>query len=825
MPESPEISARSEESIILRLRHLQFSDILGRMRLACLFLFTILAQFGYADLISLDDWFKRTWRDSPVPPPDARDVTWSPWEDRVPLPRQSVQWMADGMPLELPVVFPGDNQFVIRVPDQWQDFDHLTAELVLPNDLPANSQVYLFVKDWDILWYQHRLDWNPVNTAVPQTFSVPISGRAARTAWKPNGHQRPWHQLTPGQVLEFGVQINSNPGDSTNVATSAYLLSAGLTKADSSEDADLPPAVQGLRILTEKPTVGSKVEIGFSTTIPLKRPFSREDVSVTAKVSGPQGITDDVHAFYYEDFLADISDPQGTLTPWGEPELRIRYMPRVPGVYHVQISGTITGHPLHLPLLKFEVSPAWKPWKGFVTVSPDDTRRLEFSEDASVFNARGLNVRSPFDTRYITSFPFSDWAYEDMNIYERLLPKYQAAGINVLEVWLSSWWLALEWIPNAIGNHGVGHMNQWRSWKLDRLLDMAEAHDIYIILVINNHGKFSGWVDVEWPDNPFNKANGGPLNSPREYFHRDVAKKAVREFVEYATARWGYSSNLLAWKLFSEIDLTGEKSDGGRRWYRNQAVTDWHREIGDYFKKVDPNPHLVTTHWATNYSIVNEPLARLPQLDMLTVDAYYDRNEGAGRLFELVSETIAFAQTMKKPVAITEYGGNPWGDTIGHILNEHHLGLWRGYFGNMGITPFFWWFPLVEEYDLYYEYRAMANFSDGDDTRNARCTSVDEYTDSLGMCRMATDRANWFWLYDRSFYFSGNLSMPAAVHRDITIDVQGLETGEYRIEFWDCRQGIITKQEPLTIKIAGHVSRVQLPAFRRDIAIKVVEQR
>ena len=509
MPESPEISARSEESIILRLRHLQFSDILGRMRLACLFLFTILAQFGYADLISLDGWFKRTWRDKPVPPSDARDVTWSPWENRVSLPRQSVQWMADGMPLELPVVFPGDNQFVIRVPDQWQDFDHLTAELVLPNDLPANSQVYLFVKDWDILWYQHRLDWNLVNTAVPQTFSVPISGRAARTAWKPNGHQRPWHQLTPGQVLEFGVQINSNPGDSTNVATSAYLLSAGLTKAESSEDADLPPAVQGLRILTEKPTVGSKVEIGFSTTIPLKRPFSREDVSVTAKVSGPQGITDDVHAFYYEDFLADISDPQGTLTPWGEPELRIRYMPRVPGVYHVQISGTITGHPLHLPLLKFEVSPAWKPWKGFVTASPDDTRRLEFSEDASVFNARGLNVRSPFDTRYITSFPFSDWAYEDMNIYERLLPKYQAAGINVLEVWLSSWWLALEWIPNAIGNHGVGHMNQWRSWKLDRLLDMAEAHDIYIILVINNHGKFSGWVDVEWPDNPFNKAMVG----------------------------------------------------------------------------------------------------------------------------------------------------------------------------------------------------------------------------------------------------------------------------------------------------------------------------
>jgi len=67
--------------------------------------------------------------------------------------------------------------------------------------------------------------------------------------------------------------------------------------------------------------------------------------------------------------------------------------------------------------------------------------------------------------------------------------------------------------------------------------------------------------------------------------------------------------------------------------------------------------------------------------------------------------------------------------------------------------------------------------------------------------------------------------MPAAVHRNITIDVQHLETGEYRVEFWDCQRGIIIKKEPLTINIAGHVARVQVPAFRRDIAVKVVERR
>ncbi|HCN07059.1 MAG TPA: hypothetical protein DIT01_03930, partial [Lentisphaeria bacterium] len=78
------------------------------------------------------------------------------------------------------------------------------------------------------------------------------------------------------------MQINSSPGDSTRIATSAYLLSVRLIKADKPGDADLPLTVQDLRILTEKPTVGSKVEIGFSTTIPLNRPFSREDVNVTA---------------------------------------------------------------------------------------------------------------------------------------------------------------------------------------------------------------------------------------------------------------------------------------------------------------------------------------------------------------------------------------------------------------------------------------------------------------------------------------------------------------------------------------------------------------
>ena len=47
---------------------------------------------------------------------------------------------------------------------------------------------------------------------------------------------------------------------------------------------------------------------------------------------------------------------------------------------------------------------------------------------------------------------------------------------------LSPWWLALEWMEDAPGNHGVGHYNQFRAWKLDRLFEFSQCCPIILMV-------------------------------------------------------------------------------------------------------------------------------------------------------------------------------------------------------------------------------------------------------------------------------------------------------------------------------------------------------
>ena len=493
----------------------------------------------------------------------------------------------------------------------------------------------------------------------------------------------------------------------------------------------------------------------------------------------------------------------------------LRYTPVEPGDYAAVVSGTIGGQAVDLPPLSWTVLPAAKPWPGFVRVSAEDNRLLSYSRDGSEFWGIGINVRSPYDTRYVDSFPFTTWDYDDFDIYEKLLPKYAAAGIDVVEVWMSPWWLALEWMPDAPGNHGVGHMNQWRAWKIDRLLQLAEELDIYVILVINNHGKFSAWIDSDWDRSPFNVKRGGKLETPMQYFSDPGAREDFKRLADYMVARWGYSPRLLAWKLFTEIDLTGDS----RQWYKDPSVRDWHRFAGAYFKAIDANQHLVTTHWATSYQMVNPELAKIPELDILTLDIYYN-STGAEHLYDFMFSTAAFANSMEKPAIITEFGGSPHGDTLPHILHQLHLGLWAGFFNPYPVTPCFWWFPLVDERDLYHEYASLARFTLGE-KRLGATFSRQHLGGGLAVCQIENGANRFFWVVDTRHYFGGSLTVAPAEQREVKLALARLEPGDYRVEFWDCQTGRILSHRLLSIAANDRRPTIQLPPFRRDLAVKI----
>lgn len=729
--------------------------------------------------------------------------------------------------VSLAVELPEGNEYFTRLEEKLGAWDRLSVRLKLPDDFPAKALVYCYVKDWDDAWLHVRCTLPKKKDAAGNTVLVlPIAGPEATRVWKPRGHHRPWHQMMPNQIAEFGIKFSVPAAEPL-----AYSGKVELTGLVLSRDAKTRPTgeqVMKLRLEPTAPQVGKKLEIAFQVTLPFRDPFNRDDVDLQALFQLPNGKSVAVRAFYFEDFLFDEDDLRTKLIPYGHPEFRVRYTPMVAGQHSVRVSGKIGGERLELPEQRFEVAEAEADWKGFVGRMEGDDQLLANRLDGSEFWGIGLNVRSPYDTRYMASFPFSRWKNFNLKMYRDLFEKYQRAGVNVAEVWMSPWWLALEWIPDAPGNHGVGYMNPWRSWKLDTLFEWAERYDIKLILVLNNHGKFSSWIDADWPRSPLNKVHGGPFAEPQEYFRSPVGREVFYRLADYLVARWGYSPNLLAWKLFTEIDLTGNN----RQWYRDPAVTQWHRDAGRYIKTIDPNKHLVTTHWATGHSMVNRELAQIPELDMLTLDIYYS-GVGARSFYNLMLSTDRFSRSMKKPSIVTEFGGSPHGDSIAHIRNQLHLGLWSGFMLGMASTPCFWWFPLVEEQDLYHEFRALANFSAGEQRRGAtpRTATIPAGEGrtaglsggELSLIELRRDRTRWLWVFDSAYYFGGKLNAAPRTYASVKVPLPDLGAGNVQVEFWDCQEGKVIKRQTFDPLFAADLDlpMLALPPFQKDIAIKL----
>src|SRR6266481_9445051 len=97
-------------------------------------------------------------------------------------------------------------------------------------------------------------------------------------------------------------------------------------------------------------------------------------------------------------------------------------------------------------------------------------------------------------------------------------------------------------------------------------------------------------VDSNWAINPWNAKNGGFLATPEEFFTNPRARALTRAKYRYILARWGYSTHVLAWELFNEVEWTDA--------IRNQhadTVAAWHREMAAFLRQQDPNRHLITT--------------------------------------------------------------------------------------------------------------------------------------------------------------------------------------------------------------------------------------
>ena len=746
-------------------------------------------------------WLRRTYNEA-GDPETAAVATLAP----------AVPGSGDGRWVELPVALPGENEFVLPLKEPWSAWRTLSVEVVLPEELPSSSVLTFFTKDWDHLWRQVRIPASGVR-GEKVAFDLPIAGQAAVARWESRGHRRPWHTLTPGQVREFGCKVGLETGATDTFSGRVHVTRVWLQDpvGDGWE-----PRIWQYSFAPQSPRVGEVCEFVVGLDAHFTDPFDPEQVLVESQVTTPGGTQDRVLAFYFEDFLFPDVVQGAPLVPCGAPVFKVRYTARAPGRHTVRTKVSVTGRTLELPDIDFDARPPRETYKGSVRVDPRDRRFFSYP-DGEVFTGVGINVRSPYDTRYVHNVPYSEWRDQGLPLYRWLFPKYKSYGINLVEVWMCSWWLALEWINDRAGYHGVGYMNQYHAWMMDRIFQWAEENGIQVILVFNNHGKFGTTFDTEWKRSPFNVANGGFLNDCELFFSDARAKGAFKRFCDYTIARWAYSPYLFSWKLFTEIDLTGNSLS----FYQNPVMAEWHREMGRYIREQDVYDHMITTHWMLSYRQMNLAVADLPELDFLTTDAYYTKGSSPD-MIELVTGAADFAVKRGKPILITEFGGSPYGESMGNFIKQHHIGTWTGFFCGSALPPMFWWFPLVEEKDLYHEYTVFNTFVGGEDRRGMVATSRDFDEAGLHVCRIGHSTRALIWGYDATYYLADEENLTPRTVEGFTVPVSRLAAGDYEVEHWDCERGQVASRQRVSVAKRGDAVTLTIPPFSLDFAVKIV---
>lgn len=559
-------------------------------------------------------------------------------------------------------------------------------------------------------------------------------------------------------------------------------------------------AINGVVPLVE--TVGryEKFEVKVDLDADFNNPYDPDDIRLDAQFTAPSGKSATVPGFYYRDFSLELTDASQNLTAAEDWSWRVRFAPDEVGEWSYQVlaatqaSGTVSSE-----AQKFTVTES--PKHGFIRVDSrnphymvfdDGTPYFPIGEDMSWYGAGG------------------------MADYRTWLDALHAANGNFIRVWMPSWAFGIEWSDTGLGNYDK---RQDRAYLLDKLFEMVDERGIYVMLTLLNHGQFSVRVDTEWASNPYNAANGGPLNDPVEFATNPEAQRLWEQKLRYTAARWGYSANLLGWEWWNEVNWTPMSAA--------EILAPWAARSAAFLKPLDPYGHLITVSgsqlsddavWAEmdftqNHKYNMTSLVREFGLD---IPKWLDRYPG-------------------KPFLVGEFGSPSAYDVHGQLI---HLGLWSApMLGAAGSGMTWWWDTNVQANNLYYHFAALSAYFSGEDmaahqwqptqaalSKKAGAT-VYGLQDAQNMrLWMVSKNYNEQYLvrqYEKNI--SKRVSNPTNIQypevSGVALTLNGLADGSYTVEWWNTTTGEIIATEQ--VAVASTPATVNVPTFSTDLALKV----
>jgi hypothetical protein len=284
------------------------------------------------------------------------------------------------------------------------------------------------------------------------------------------------------------------------------------------------------------------------------------------------------------------------------------------------------------------------------------------------------------------------------------------------------------------------------------MIELAETSGIAIQLVLQHHGQFSTTTNSNWSQNPYNSANakadGGFLRNAEDFFTDPKAIQLTKNKFRYIVARWGYSSAILAWELFNEVQYT----DG---WQKNRAsVVAWHKDMAGYIASIDPFDHPITTSSDTSGF---DALWSLASIDVVQVHHY--GAETCGFINDMAVRLAGYG----KPVLLGEFGVGKTGNVSNPESNaaaltepyktqmlealDLHNGIWSAFHRKSG-AHLWWWDSYIEPLNLYGEFLALSRYADGEDPAAHHLSKAD--LDTTGLPKWVLVSPGLTGFYDKS---------------------------------------------------------------------------
>lgn len=308
---------------------------------------------------------------------------------------------------------------------------------------------------------------------------------------------------------------------------------------------------------------------------------------------------------------------------------------------------------------------------GFVRRDPQDATRFRF-DNGEPYYPLGHNVA---------------WASRGVDVAP-IFDKMEKVGENWSRVWMNHWDNKnLDWVMNKKLELGTLDLEVARRW--DAIVEAAERNGIYFQMVLQHHGQYSSTVNPNWGENPWNRALGGFLEKPEDFFTDARAKALTKAKYRYIIARWGYSPSVMAWELYNEVQFT----DAGRQ-RRFDVIAAWHKEMAEFIRAQDTYDHLVTTSSETDMP------GLFDAMDFVQPHVYAPD--------VVIATQAADPAKWNKPIFFGEIGGS--GDLHGDDGRVLHAILWSSLMSNASGAAQYWTWDNIEPRNLYHHFRSASEY-------------------------------------------------------------------------------------------------------------------